>query len=72
MIAHYPVELWLCPSPEGKERQLAPTPRRCSACCLKYQQCVPEERESPILPHTIIPGAGPVWWCIARVMCVCA
>ncbi|GFY12341.1 hypothetical protein TNCV_284441 [Trichonephila clavipes] len=31
------------PSLEGKEGQLAPTPRRCSASCLKYRQCVLEE-----------------------------
>ncbi|GFU10597.1 hypothetical protein TNCV_1772771 [Trichonephila clavipes] len=31
VFAHYPVEIWLWPIPEGKEGQLAPTPRRCSA-----------------------------------------
>ncbi|GFS56239.1 hypothetical protein TNCV_2769161 [Trichonephila clavipes] len=33
---------------EGKEGQLAPTPRICSAGCLKYRQCVLEECESDI------------------------
>ncbi|GFS79891.1 hypothetical protein TNCV_750561 [Trichonephila clavipes] len=36
------------PSPEDKEGQLAPTPRRCNAGCLKYRQCVLEECESDI------------------------
>ncbi|GFU85635.1 hypothetical protein TNCV_1719261 [Trichonephila clavipes] len=45
---HYPVEIWLWPSPEGKEGQLAPIPRRCSAGCLKYPQCVLEESERVI------------------------
>ncbi|GFV90337.1 hypothetical protein TNCV_4380521 [Trichonephila clavipes] len=35
VVTHYPVEKWLWPSPECKEGQLAPTPRRCSAGCLK-------------------------------------
>ncbi|GFU87597.1 hypothetical protein TNCV_2935191 [Trichonephila clavipes] len=48
LVAHYPVEIWLWPSSEGKEGQLAPTPRRCSASCLKYRQCVLEEYESDI------------------------
>ncbi|GFW85743.1 hypothetical protein TNCV_853921 [Trichonephila clavipes] len=43
MVMQYPVELWLWPSPEGKERQLAPTTRRCSAGCLKYRQRALEE-----------------------------
>ncbi|GFY01077.1 hypothetical protein TNCV_5075441 [Trichonephila clavipes] len=34
------------------EGQLAPTPRRYSAGCLKYQQCVLEECESPILEES--------------------
>ncbi|GFW88412.1 hypothetical protein TNCV_2287381 [Trichonephila clavipes] len=33
VVTHYPVEIWLWSSPEGKEGQLAPTPRRCSAGC---------------------------------------
>ena len=37
VVAHYPVEIWLWASPEGKEGQLAPTPRRCSAGCLQYR-----------------------------------
>ncbi|GFX01500.1 hypothetical protein TNCV_1864731 [Trichonephila clavipes] len=49
VVAHYPVEIWLWPSPEDKEGQLAPTSRRCSAGCLKYQQCVLEECESDII-----------------------
>ncbi|GFU75749.1 hypothetical protein TNCV_1652091 [Trichonephila clavipes] len=48
---HYPVEIWLWPSPEGKEGQLAPTPRRYSAGCLKYRQCVLEKCESDIPYH---------------------
>ncbi|GFW81829.1 hypothetical protein TNCV_2885031 [Trichonephila clavipes] len=48
VVVHYPVEIWLWPNPEGKEGQLAPTPRRCSASCLKYRQCVLEECESDI------------------------
>ncbi|GFV45885.1 hypothetical protein TNCV_2322431 [Trichonephila clavipes] len=35
VATHYPFEIWLWPSPEGKEGQLAPTPRRCSAGYLK-------------------------------------
>ncbi|GFU72959.1 uncharacterized protein TNCV_4636931 [Trichonephila clavipes] len=42
------LEIWLWQSPEGKEGQLSPTPQRCSAACLKYRQCVLEERESDI------------------------
>ncbi|GFS87432.1 hypothetical protein TNCV_207511 [Trichonephila clavipes] len=42
MVPHYPVEVWLWPSPEYKEGQLAPTPQRYSAGCLKYRQCVLE------------------------------
>ncbi|GFU71222.1 hypothetical protein TNCV_2673861 [Trichonephila clavipes] len=34
-VAYYPLEIWLWLGPEGKEGQLAPTPRRCSAGCLK-------------------------------------
>ncbi|GFS70879.1 hypothetical protein TNCV_2719631 [Trichonephila clavipes] len=45
MVTHYPVAIWLWPSPGGKERQLAPTHRRCSAGCLKYRLCVLEECE---------------------------
>ncbi|GFY28703.1 hypothetical protein TNCV_3440701 [Trichonephila clavipes] len=41
-------EIWLWTSPGGKEGQLVTTPRRCSAGCLKYQQCVLEECESDI------------------------
>ncbi|GFX05503.1 uncharacterized protein TNCV_1008251 [Trichonephila clavipes] len=62
-ICVLPMEaLWECPwiptdlplpSPEGKEGQLAPTPRRCSAGCLKYWQCVLEECESDIQYHPI-------------------
>ncbi|GFW90258.1 hypothetical protein TNCV_2121251 [Trichonephila clavipes] len=51
VVAHYPVEIWLWPSPKDKEGQLAPTPRRCSAGCLKYRQCVLEECESDIPYH---------------------
>ncbi|GFV26717.1 hypothetical protein TNCV_3292611 [Trichonephila clavipes] len=49
VIAHYPVEIWLWPCPEGKDQQLVRTPRRCSAGCFKYRQCVLEECESDIL-----------------------
>ncbi|GFU31753.1 uncharacterized protein TNCV_1176281 [Trichonephila clavipes] len=45
---HYPVEIWLWPSPEGKEGQLAATPQRCSAGCLKYRHCVLEKCERDI------------------------
>ncbi|GFY25626.1 hypothetical protein TNCV_2487461 [Trichonephila clavipes] len=45
---NYPVKIWLWPSIESKEGQLAPTLRRCSAGYLKYQQCVLEECESEI------------------------
>ncbi|GFV46515.1 hypothetical protein TNCV_3234021 [Trichonephila clavipes] len=45
VVTHYPVEICLWLSPEGKEGQLAPTPRRCSAGCLKYRQCVLRVRE---------------------------
>ncbi|GFX66920.1 hypothetical protein TNCV_999591 [Trichonephila clavipes] len=48
VVAHYPVEIWLWPSPEGKEGQLAPTPQRRSAGYLKYRQCVLKECESNI------------------------
>ncbi|GFW21716.1 hypothetical protein TNCV_2529151 [Trichonephila clavipes] len=50
VVTHYPVEIWLWPSPEGKEGQLcvAPTPRRSSAGRLKYRQCVLEKCESDI------------------------
>ncbi|GFY25842.1 hypothetical protein TNCV_1915921 [Trichonephila clavipes] len=41
-------EIWLWSSPKGKERQLASTPLRCSASCLKYRQYVLEECESDI------------------------
>ncbi|GFU47977.1 hypothetical protein TNCV_4967661 [Trichonephila clavipes] len=68
VVTHYPVEIFLWPSPEGKEGQLAPTPRRCCAGCLKYRQCVLEECESDIQPHTIIPGSGPVWRCITHLL----
>ncbi|GFV38414.1 hypothetical protein TNCV_4392951 [Trichonephila clavipes] len=54
IVAHYPVEIWLWPSPEGKEGQLAPTPRRCSAGCLKYRQCILEKCESDI-QYRLIP-----------------
>ncbi|GFV26487.1 hypothetical protein TNCV_3361401 [Trichonephila clavipes] len=54
VIVHYPVEIWLWSSPEGKEGQLAPTLRRCSAGCLKYRQCVLEECESDI-QYSLIP-----------------
>ncbi|GFX23281.1 hypothetical protein TNCV_4560631 [Trichonephila clavipes] len=47
-VTHYPVEIWLWTSAEGKEGQLAPTPWRCSAGCLKYRQCILEECESDI------------------------
>ena len=106
VVAHYSVEIWLWASPEGKEGQLAPTPRRCSAGFLKYRQCVLEECESDsqyrkgvaggglwgvwspprnesgppqneisgyalaIPPHTIIPGAGPVWRCITQLFSI--
>ncbi|GFW29934.1 hypothetical protein TNCV_4999741 [Trichonephila clavipes] len=53
VIAHYPVEIWLWPSPEVNEGQLAPTPRRCSAGCLKYRQCVLQECQSDIQYHPI-------------------
>ncbi|GFW43024.1 uncharacterized protein TNCV_1474201 [Trichonephila clavipes] len=53
VVAHYPVEIWLWPSPKDKEGQLAPTPWRCSAGCLKYRQCVLEECESDIQYHPI-------------------
>ncbi|GFU89908.1 hypothetical protein TNCV_163931 [Trichonephila clavipes] len=39
------------------EGQLAPTPRRCSAGCLKYWQCVLEKCGDINTAHTIIPGA---------------
>ncbi|GFX75017.1 hypothetical protein TNCV_1845891 [Trichonephila clavipes] len=48
VAAHYPVEIWLWSSPEGKEGLLAPTTRRCSAGCLKYRQCILEECESDV------------------------
>ncbi|GFX78085.1 hypothetical protein TNCV_972391 [Trichonephila clavipes] len=48
VVAYYPVEIWLWPSPDGKEGQLAPTYRTCNAGCLKYRQCVLEECESVI------------------------
>ncbi|GFV30289.1 uncharacterized protein TNCV_97641 [Trichonephila clavipes] len=48
------LKIWLWPNPEGKEGQLAPTPRRCSAGCSKYRQCVLEECESDI-QHRPIP-----------------
>ncbi|GFU88231.1 hypothetical protein TNCV_846241 [Trichonephila clavipes] len=48
VVAYYPVEIWLWPRPEGKEEQLSPTPRRCSAGRLKYSQCVLKECESDI------------------------
>ncbi|GFT12143.1 hypothetical protein TNCV_127811 [Trichonephila clavipes] len=51
VVTHCPVEIWQWPSPEVKEGQLSPTPRKCSAGCLKYQQCVLEESESDI-PYT--------------------
>ncbi|GFU64548.1 hypothetical protein TNCV_304871 [Trichonephila clavipes] len=51
VITHYLVEIWLWPSPEGKEGQLAQTPRTCSTGCLKYRQCVLEECESDIQYH---------------------
>ncbi|GFS70928.1 hypothetical protein TNCV_2719971 [Trichonephila clavipes] len=54
MVAHYPIEIWLWPSPEGKEGQLTPTPRRCSAGCLKYRQCVLEECKSDIQYRPIL------------------
>ncbi|GFX24903.1 hypothetical protein TNCV_3451731 [Trichonephila clavipes] len=47
-------EIWLWPSLEDKEGQLAPTPRRCSAGCLKYRQCVLEECESDIQYRPIL------------------
>ncbi|GFT37047.1 acetoacetyl-CoA synthetase [Trichonephila clavipes] len=40
--------------PKGKEEQLAPTPRSCSAGCLNYRQCVLEECESDI-KYRLIP-----------------
>ncbi|GFY24585.1 uncharacterized protein TNCV_1016311 [Trichonephila clavipes] len=40
VVVHYPVEIWLWPSPEGKEGQLAPSPRTCSAGCLKVDQAM--------------------------------
>ncbi|GFV51039.1 hypothetical protein TNCV_4635861 [Trichonephila clavipes] len=51
VVAHYPVEIWLWPSPEGKSGQLAATPRRCSSGCLKYRQCVLEECEIQYRPN---------------------
>ncbi|GFX43918.1 hypothetical protein TNCV_4111971 [Trichonephila clavipes] len=51
VVAHYPVEICLLPSPECKEGQLAPTSRRCNAGRLKYQQFVLEECESDIQYH---------------------
>ncbi|GFW73229.1 hypothetical protein TNCV_2798931 [Trichonephila clavipes] len=53
VVTHYPVEIWLWSSPEGKEGQLAPTFRRCSAGCLKYRQYVVEEYESDIQYHSV-------------------
>ncbi|GFT71421.1 uncharacterized protein TNCV_970941 [Trichonephila clavipes] len=44
----YMAEIWLWPSPEDKEGQLAPTPRRCNAGCLMYRQCALEECDSDI------------------------
>ncbi|GFW30264.1 hypothetical protein TNCV_3850351 [Trichonephila clavipes] len=68
---HYPVEIWLWPSPEGKDGQLAPIPRRYSTGCLKYRQCVLEECESDIqYTHTIILSAGPVWRSITHVLSI--
>ncbi|GFV11569.1 hypothetical protein TNCV_975591 [Trichonephila clavipes] len=71
-VAHYPVQIWLWPRPEGKEGQLAPTPRRCTAGCLQNRQCVLEECESdnPIPPHTMIPGAGPVGRCVTQLFSI--
>ncbi|GFX63958.1 hypothetical protein TNCV_41341 [Trichonephila clavipes] len=40
-------------SPEVKVGQLAPTPGRCSAGCLKNRQCVLEECESDIQHHPV-------------------
>ncbi|GFV49018.1 hypothetical protein TNCV_5065021 [Trichonephila clavipes] len=48
VVTHYPVEIWLWSNPEAKEEQLDPTPRICSAGCLKYRQYVLEKCESDI------------------------
>ncbi|GFX01085.1 hypothetical protein TNCV_4580511 [Trichonephila clavipes] len=63
VVAHYPVEVWLWPSPESKEGKLAPTPPRCSAGCLKYQQCVLEECE---IPSNTVPYHNT--WCRTSVV----
>ncbi|GFT13206.1 uncharacterized protein TNCV_4076661 [Trichonephila clavipes] len=54
VVAHYPDEICLWPSPGRKEGQLAQKPRRSSAGCLKYRQCVLEECESDI-QYRLIP-----------------
>ncbi|GFV54877.1 hypothetical protein TNCV_1514391 [Trichonephila clavipes] len=54
VVALHCAEIWLLPSPEYKEGQQALTPRRCSAGCLKYRQCILEECESDI-QHRLIP-----------------
>ncbi|GFX88339.1 hypothetical protein TNCV_1705601 [Trichonephila clavipes] len=38
---------------EGQEGQLVPAPRRCSAGCFKYHQCVLEKCERDIQYHPI-------------------
>ncbi|GFU90193.1 hypothetical protein TNCV_3873971 [Trichonephila clavipes] len=58
------------PSPEGKEGQLAPTPRRCSAGCLKYRHTKGVRELYTIPPHIIIPCAGPVWRCITQLFSI--